>query len=197
MEAAAMPTLKSEPSRLLALAASLVLGAAVIGVLGGSLTATSAHAAEPAFSASGFGAGIVVRTTASTEANGLPVYPGATPRPDKGDDSAAATVGLWGGSMGFHLAVQKYSSEAALDDVAAYYRDAMGRYGAVLDCSQGRAAAEATTDKKALRCGKDDKADNGGRLYKVGTQNDQRIVSIKPAAGGVHFQLVHIETRGG
>ena len=188
-----MPTLMTGPARLLALATSLVLGAAVAGLLAASLTA-SAHAAQPA-SGGGFSAGIEVHPSASAADIGLPVYPGAAPQPGKGDDSAAATLGLWGGSLGFHLAVLKYASPAPLDSVAAYYRDAMGRYGTVLDCSQPRPPANDDA-KKALRCGKDDKADAGGKLYKVGTTSDQRIVSIKPAGGGVSFQLVPIETHG-
>lgn len=189
-----------EAARLLTLAASLVLGAAVVGVVGGSLTATPAHAAEPAASGSAFGAGLEVRATASADDVGLPVFPGATPKAERGDDSAGATVGLWGGSLGFHLSVLKFTSPAALDNVAAYYRDAMSRYGTVLDCSQGRPAGDASApegSKKPLRCGRDDKADTGGRLYKVGTQNDQRIVSIKPSAQGVDFQMVRMTTRGG
>jgi hypothetical protein len=189
----------SEPARLLALSASLVLGAAVAGLLAASFTA-SAHAAEPAASGA-FRAGIEVRPEASAADIGLPVYPGATPQPGEGKDSGAATVGLWGGSFGFHLAVLKYASPGPLDSVAAYYRDAMGRYGTVLDCSQSRAASEAPAGddakKKILHCGKDDKADAGGRLYKVGTPGDQRIVSIKPAGNGVSFQIVHIATQGG
>lgn len=189
----------SEPARLLALSASLVLGAAVAGLLAATFT-TGARAGEPA-SSGAFRAGIEVRAEASAADIGLPVYPGATPQPGDGKDSGAATVGLWGGSLGFHLAVLKYTSPAPLDSVAAYYRDAMGRYGAVLDCSQPRVASEAPAGddakKKTLRCGKDDKADAGGRLYKVGTPGDQRIVSIKPAGNGVSFQILHIETQGG
>ena len=187
----------SEPARLLALSASLVLGAAVAGLLAATFTA---HAAEPD-SSGAFRAGIEVRAEASAADIGLPVYPGATAQPGDGKDSGAATVGLWGGSLGFHLAVLKYTSPAPLDNVAAYYRDAMGRHGTVLDCSQARPATEAPAsddaNKKTLRCGKDDKADPGGRLYKVGTPGNQRIVSIKPAAGGVVFQLLRIETQGG
>ena len=189
----------SEPARLLALSASLVLGAAVAGLLAATFTA---HAAEPA-SGGGFRAGIEVRTEANAADIGLPVYPGATAQPGDGKDSGAATVGLWGGSLGFHLAVLKYTSPAPLDNVAAYYRDAMGRYGQVLDCSQARPTSGNDSDSdseqkpKTLRCGKDDKADPGGRLYKVGTPGNQRIVSIKPAAGGVVFQLLRIETQGG
>jgi hypothetical protein len=147
--------------------------------------------APPAVAA---GAGIELNHPSSTSDVGLPAYPGAVIRRDAPDDGDGLNLALWGGSLGFKLALVKFSSGDPVDKVAAFYRDAMARYGTVLDCTGPRPAAPAPTDKKVLACNKDDKGEAGGKLYKVGTPNQQRIVHIKPLSGRVEFDMVKIET---
>ena len=160
------------------------------------LAACSAVQPAPAQSVRGFGAGVDVRPDAKLADIGLPLYPGAQPHRDKGDDSAGATVGLWGGSLGLRVIAIKFASPDRLETVAAFYADAMRRYGNVLDCSQPRRDAPDSDDKKTLSCS-GDKPDAGGRLYKVGSKADQRMVSLKPGAdGGVRFDIVRIEFKG-
>lgn len=140
------------------------------------------------------GAGVELNDRSSPADVGLPAYPGATIRRDKPDEGEGLNLSLWGGSLGFKLALVKFSTGDSVDKVAAYYREAMGRHGTVLDCTGPRPAAPATTDKKVLACNKDDKGEPGGKLYKVGTPQQQRIVSIKPVAGRVEFDMVRVET---
>lgn len=137
------------------------------------------------------GAGIEFNGNSSAADIGLPAYPGATIRREDGHDGL--NLSLWGGSLGFKLALVKFNSSDPVDKVAGFYRDAMARYGTVLDCTGPRPAAPAPADKKVLACNKDDKGEPGGRLYKVGTPQQQRIVNIKPVGSRVEFDLVKIE----
>jgi hypothetical protein len=126
----------------------------------------------------------------------LPLYAGATVRRDAGDDGHGINLSLWGGSVGFKLAVAKYHSADAVDPVAAFYREALSRFGPVLDCSAPRTkTASAAADSKVLACSAEDKAGPGGRLYKAGTKDNQRVVNVKPAADGrgTDLELVRLE----
>jgi hypothetical protein len=139
------------------------------------------------------GAGIELSDKSSAADVGLPAYPGAAIRRDKDDDGEGLNLSLWGGSLGFKLALVKFTSADSVEKVAGFYRDAMSRYGTVLDCTGPRPAAPGPTDKKVLACNKDDKGEPGGKLYKVGTPRQQRIVSIKPVGSRVEFDLVRVE----
>lgn len=145
------------------------------------------------------GAGIELSDKLTPSDVGLPVYPGATVRRDKADDGEGLNLSLWGGSLGFKLALMKFSSSDSVDKVAAFYREALAKHGAVLDCSGPRPIKTATgasepADKKTLACNRDDKGEPGGRLYKVGTPQQQRVVSIKPVGQRVDFELMKIES---
>lgn len=139
------------------------------------------------------GAGIELNDKSTATDVGLPAYPGASLHVDKDGDKGALNLSLWGGSLGFKLMLVKYTSPDPVDKIAGFYRDAMGRYGTVLDCSGPHTASTASSDKKVLTCNKDDKAESGGRLYKVGTPQLQRIVSIKPVGGRIEFEMLKIE----
>lgn len=152
-----------------------------------------AAAAAPAAMAAG--AGVELNTDTQPAEVDLPIYPGATIRRDKGDDGNGLSFSLWGGSIGFKLALLKYRSTASVDYVAGFYRKALARHGEVLDCSgtQPMAKAAPSGDKKALTCG-DGKAEAGGRVYKAGTGEHQRVVSIKAVGQQVEFDLVRLDT---
>ena len=146
--------------------------------------------------------GLDVHAGADIASIGLPVFPGAVRQSEKDDPANGFSFGLWGSSFGIHLNVLAYRSTAGVDEVAGFYRDAMAGYGTVLDCSLKRAqraerasGPKRTGKDKPLACD-DDHAEPGGRLYKVGTGVDERIVRVRPEASGVSFQLVRIEARG-
>jgi hypothetical protein len=148
-------------------------------------------------------AGLDIHADADAKDVGLPIYPGAVKKADKGDDNAGFSFGVWGESFGFKLAVVSYRSEADIDAVAGFYREAMGRYGPVIDCSRNvkkKKSAPGADDTKSNRnlpvtCD-DDTPDAGGRLFKVGTHGAQRVFRVRPLDGGVSFQLVKVESRG-
>jgi hypothetical protein len=154
--------------------------------------ALAAPAAEAA------GAGLQMSTTPTAEDLDLPLYAGATVRRDAGDDGHGVNLSLWGESIGFKLAVAKYHSADAVEPVAGFYREALARFGPVLDCSVPRPKpAAAAADSKVLACNAEDKAGPGGRLYKAGTKDNQRVVNLKPAADGrgTDLDLVRVEAR--
>jgi len=142
------------------------------------------------------GAGIYFNAEASAKDVGLPIYPGARPHKEKGDDSESVKMGLWGGSFAFKLAVVKLESNDSPQKVAAFYKKALARYGTVLDCG---AASSQSGDKdenessKKLTC-EDDKPKPGGMEFKVGTKEKQHIVGIEPNGNGTVFQLVYLES---
>lgn len=140
------------------------------------------------------GAGIEFDKTATAQDLGLPVFPQATPRVDARDDSNGVKLSMWGGSLGLKLAVAKFHSAASVNEVAAFYRQALGTYGPVLDCSRPGEPANAASGTGGLRCDDGDKPEPGARLYMAGTRDIRRLVSIKPAAGGADFDMVRLET---
>ncbi len=173
-------------ARVLALAASL------------AALSTATHAA-----------GIDIHPDADAAAVGVPLYPGAVKKPGKDSDAAGISFGLWGGAFGMKLVAVSYASTDGVDAVANFYRDALAKYGPVLDCSQnkpkhksgskGGASLDIDSDKgasKPVTCGDDGPDVVGGRLYKVGTQGDQRLFELKPTASGVSFDLVHLQLHG-
>jgi hypothetical protein len=156
----------------------------------------------------GFSAGVEARPEASANEIGLPLYPGAVQRRDGDDDSSGATLGLWGGSWGFRLSVLKFSTSDTPGAVAAFYREALGRYGTVLDCSRKPATSAASGSNRSrsarrsasidadgthlnLSCDDDE---GGGLLFKAGRPNDFRLVSVKSVDGATQFELLRLRT---
>jgi hypothetical protein len=141
--------------------------------------------------------GLVISAQASAKEAGLPLYPGARPHKDEKDDSSGAKLGLWGTTFGFKLVAVKMESADSQEKVAAYYQKALAKYGTVLNCSDS-SKAQSDKDKndssKKLTCG-DDHPDPGGMLFKVGSKEKQRIVSVKPNGAGCIFNIVYLEAR--
>ena len=147
--------------------------------------------------------GLDVHVDADAADIGLPAFPGAIKKSDLDGDHAGFSFGLWGASFGIKVAVVSYRSVESVDKVAAFYRDALAKYGPVLDCSANR------RQEGAPRSHHDDKADKdkpvacdddtvaaGGRLYKVGTNRAMRLFKATPWHDGASFQLVRFEEHG-
>jgi len=138
------------------------------------------------------GLGAMVSRKASAEDVGLPFYPGSKPHKEKSIDSSAGRLGLWGGGSGFKLAVVKMETGDSPENVAAFYKKALARYGKVLDCSSPSPQADTESkDTKTLTCG-DDKPERGGMLFKSGTKEKQHIVGIQLNGQGSLYQLVAV-----
>jgi hypothetical protein len=129
---------------------------------------------------------------------GLAVYPGARIRHDDNDkDSKSANVNLSFGEYGLKVVALEYESDDAPEKLVDFYQSQLKKYGNVLEChvhdKGGHVEAEMKHDSDVLTC-----EDNGGSTIelKVGTKDNQRIVSVKPQDKGCHFALVRVQTRG-
>ncbi len=174
----------------------------VAGVLFCAAAAPSANAQDNQKSKDdgSFSAGVNVSGKADAKDIGVPIFPNSRPHKDKSDDSTAANLGLWGGSVGFKLAVVKMETDAPQEKVAAFYRKALAKYGKVLDCTNAPALTQEQKDANqqtnTLACD-DDHAKNGGVIYKSGTLDSQHIVSIEPGAGvATVYDVVNLSTKG-
>ncbi len=178
----------------------VLVAAALAGMLGlAGVSAKAQDKGDKEFSVRVEGqeidAGLIVSARATAKEAGLPLYPGATPHKETEKDSSAAKLALWGNSFGFKLVALKMESKDAPQKVADFYRKALAKYGAVLDCTNAPRAQE-DKDKKSdkLTCS-DDKPEKGGMLFKAGTKRKQHIVGVQPNGTGTVFQLIYVEAR--
>lgn len=147
------------------------------------------------------GIGFNLGQNASAKDVGLPIYPGSRRHKDNDDDNSMLNMGLWGGGSGFKLFVMKMETPDSPDKVAAFYRKALAKYGAVLDCSNAQSSDSAASEdgkkksSKALTC-EDEKPKQGEISLKSGTKSKEHAVGIQPQGTGTLYQLVYVETRG-
>ena len=79
-------------------------------------------------------ANLKVDTSEASTDNGIPVYPGATPRPESGGDKHRANVNI--GAMGFGIKVvaAEYVTPDSPEKVKTFYLDKLAKFGKVLEC---------------------------------------------------------------
>ncbi|HVP54533.1 MAG TPA: hypothetical protein VMU45_06000 [Candidatus Eisenbacteria bacterium] len=144
-------------------------------------------------------ADLKVDTSAASTDNGIPVYPGATPRPDEGGDKHRANVNI--GAMGFGIKViaAEYVTPDSPDKVKAFYLDKLKKFGNVLEC-KGTGGDHGSkgdwNDNEAdqpVTCG--DTRGDGWEL-KTGTNHNQHLVAIKPDGSGTRFGTVLVQIHG-
>jgi len=157
-----------------------------------SLTAAACSADESS------GLSLNVNDHATAADVGLPAYPGATVYDDDGDGTNSANIGFSIPSFGLKVVATEMRSDDQPQRVATFYRKALAKYGDVLDCSPGsqdsRKSRHRDDAKGDLTCEGD--ADDDSIVYKVGTDENQRIVSVKSHGHGARFSLVHVAVRG-
>ena len=134
---------------------------------------------------------------------GLPVYPGAHIKHDDHDKNSA-NLAIFTAAFGMRLVVVNYESGDAPAKIIAYYRDALKKFGKVLECRTTEhggdihvnAGKNNSNGSKEVQC----EGGNTGNVIelKVGTQDNQRLVSIEPAdkGNGSTFALVFVHARG-
>jgi len=144
---------------------------------------------------------VKVRTDAEAKDIGLPVYPGATPKPkDEHNGGNNANVNLSFGDFGLKVVALTYLTNDAPDKVLAFYRNELKTYGGVLECKGGSIghvslhSSDKDKDSKELKCDDHDSSDT--TELKVGTEDHQRVVGVKPNGSGSEFSLVFVHTRG-
>jgi hypothetical protein len=147
--------------------------------------------------------GIHVDEDAEARDTGLPVYPGARPKPDTKDgDKKNANVDLSAFGFGLKVVAIEYQSDDSPGKVIAYYTDQLKKYGNVLHChSHGSNIGmhhnkehDDYTSGGKLKC---DDNDSGQTIeLKAGSDDNQHVVSIDPAGKGSDFALVWVRIRG-
>src|SRR5882757_10086423 len=149
--------------------------------------------------------GMQVKTNDEAVQNGigLPLYPGAELVKKKDKDSGAADVNLSFGSFQLRVKAASYRSTDAPDKVGAFYREALKRYGDVIQCAKNKPVGTPTRTSEGLTCNDDhdnnvkvDEDMSGKMELKAGSKQHQHIVSIDPEGSGTKFGLVALDLPG-
>jgi len=143
--------------------------------------------------------GIHVNEEADVRDIGLPVYPGAKQKPKTDDDSKSANVNVSSSFFGLKVVAIEYLSDDSPQKVIAFYQDQLKKFGNVVQCrtdKQGNDFSVSISNRgsKEVTC----KGDNSGKVVelKVGTEDNQRLVSVEPSGNGSDFALVYVRARG-
>ena len=165
-----------------------------LAIVMASLAVSACGAGETA-STGNRDAGLHFSGEATPKDAGLPTYPGAKPYQEPEQSSSAADIGLSTPLFGVKVVAMNMESTDKPERVATFYRDALSKYGNVLECNDASDRSTKPEDSDELVC---DANDPGAHsvVYKVGTEENQRLVAIKPHGGGTRFSLVHVDVRG-
>jgi hypothetical protein len=149
--------------------------------------------------------GLHVTKDADVRDTGLPVYPGAQRKEKSNDgDENSAHINISTSLFGIKVVAIEFLSDDPPDKLVTYYKDQLKKYGNVLECRTNERhigtnmnGEDTSGDSKKLKC----EGDQNGKTIelKVGTEQNQHIVSIKPGdnSKGSDFGLVYIQMRGG
>ncbi|RZU41044.1 hypothetical protein [Edaphobacter modestus] len=135
---------------------------------------------------------------------GLPVYPGAE-LVKKDKNNGSADVNLSFGRFQLRVKAASYRTPDTPEKVADFYRNAMKRYGTVIECNHDKPVGTPTQTDQGLTCSDGDgngkhaeaNADaSGKREFKAGSKQHQHIVAIDPENSGTKFGLVVLDLPG-
>ena len=142
-------------------------------------------------------ANLKVDTSSAATDNGIPVYPGATPRPEENGDKHRANVNIGGMGFGLKVIAAEYNTPDSPEKVKAFYLDKLKKWGNVLECKGTGGHDDGnmnfSDDDQKLSC-KDSKGD--GWELKVGTPHNQHLVAVRPDGDGTRFGTVFIQIHG-
>ena len=150
--------------------------------------------------------GVHVNTNQTTASDlGLPVYPGAVNVKDKENDKSA-DVHLGFGEWELRVKAVSYETPDSQDKVAAFYKNALGRFGDVITCQGNTPVGAPVATHEGLTC-----ADNGknarvqigngdfgvskdGLQLKAGSKRHQHILGFESTNGSqTRFSLVALD----
>jgi hypothetical protein len=151
--------------------------------------------------------GLHVDENADARDTGLAVYPGARPKPKNHDgEEKSANVNMSAFGYGLKIVALRFESDDPPDKIIAYYQDQLKKYGSVVQCHRSGNSFKVDDDvpfvggKKGYVVGgtlKCDSDDSGKTVeLKVGTNDNQHIVSIEPEGKGSDFSIVWVRVRG-
>jgi hypothetical protein len=149
--------------------------------------------------------GLHVRANQTTAADlGLPAYPGASIAPDhEGDKSADVHMGF--GSFQLRVRVVTYVTPDDQQKVLAFYKNAMGRFGDVIECDGERPVGSPTITSEGLSCREEKHIhvdmggdpnpinDDTGLTLRAGSRRHQHILAFKTGSSGTKYSLVDVE----
>jgi hypothetical protein len=132
-----------------------------------------------------------VRTAVDASATGLPIYPGSRPAETRRNEPESANVTVGNSYFGVNVVAAKFEHDDAPGSIVDYYKQAMRKYGDVLECHgnidfKGRNSHPVCRERR------------GSQEIQLasGTEDRHRIVVVKPRGQGSEFSTVYIETRG-
>jgi len=143
--------------------------------------------------------GIHVSKEANAADVGLAVYPGARlKQKDFSGEDKSANINISGFGYGLKVVAMEYQSDDPPAKLVAFYQDQLKKYGKVLECHTSHLRLDAgvkdsDSSSHELTC-----EESGGTTVelKVGTQENQHIVSVEPDGKGSSFSLVYVRTHG-
>jgi hypothetical protein len=141
--------------------------------------------------------GVHVSKQADVSDVGLTVYPGARLKEKDSDGSdKSANVNISGFGYGLRVVAVEYESDDSPAKVLSFYKDQLKKYGNVLECHTSRGnwnVHMGKSDSNELTC----EGTGGSDIeLKVGKQDDQHIVAVRPEGKGSSFALVYVRTHG-
>jgi hypothetical protein len=153
--------------------------------------------------------GVHVNTDQVSAADlGLPVYPGAE-QVKNDDHHKSADVHLGFGEWQLRVRAVNYETSDSKEQVAAFYKKALGRYGEVLTCENRSPVGSPTVTGEGLACTDDGKNSNvkfddndfgskDGLQLKAGSKRHQHIVGFDNQKDGkTIFALVALDLPSG
>ena len=153
---------------------AMIAGAAIAGLMSGSFAVT-AHAVQ------------------SSSKAGVSLM----------GDKKNANVNLSAFGFGLKVVAVEYESDDPPAKIISYYQEQLKTYGSVLQCQGSHMKNDdipAIGGKKSYVAGSKLKCDDddGGKTVelKVGTDDNQHIVSVKPEGKGSDFAIVWLRIRG-
>jgi len=150
--------------------------------------------------------GVHVNTDQTTATDlGLPEYPGAQLVKDH-DNHESADVHVGFGAWEVRVRAVSYETQDKKDQVVAFYKKALGRYGDVLTCDDNAPVGTPTKTSEGLTCADDGhhnhvnveaggyKTGDSGFQLKAGSERHQHIVGFEaPVNGQTRFALVALD----
>jgi len=153
--------------------------------------------------------GVHVNTNQTSASDlGLPVYPGSKQVADD-DKHKSADVHLGFGEWELRVRAVTYATSDTPDQVTAFYKKALGRYGDVITCQGNTPVGIPAATSEGLTCADDkggnvkiDRSDYGssknGVELKAGSRRHQHIVGFEESKNGqTRFALVALDLPGG
>ncbi len=148
--------------------------------------------------------GMSVKTNdaAVMDGMGLPVYPGAE-LVKKDRNNGAADVNMSFGGFQLRVKAASYRTQDSPEQVTAFYRKALRRYGDVIQCRNNKAVGTPAYTAEGLGC--DNEKDNhisvnddmpGKMELKAGSKQHQHIVAVDSEGNGTKFGLVALDLPG-